>query len=73
MCIGLPGKITRIDEHTATVNMAGIRVEAIIDLIDNPRLGEYVIVHAGFAIQRLDEEEARETLKLISSLTNEPE
>jgi hydrogenase expression/formation protein HypC len=71
MCIGLPGKITRLNGHLAVVKMNGMTVEAVIDLIDKPRLGDYVIVHAGFAIQRLDKQEARETLNLISQISND--
>jgi len=71
MCIGLPGKITSLNGHWAVISMSGITVEAVIDLIDNPQIGDYVIVHAGFAIQRLDEQEARDTLDLISRLNND--
>ena len=71
MCIGLPGKITSLNGHWAVINMSGIIVNAVIDLIDKPQIGDYVIVHAGFAIQRLDEQEARDTLNLISRLSND--
>lgn len=53
---------------TAKVDVAGTRKEVNLMLVENPKIGDYVIVHAGFAIQRVDEEEALETLKIINDL-----
>ncbi len=68
MCLGIPGKIIEISDTMAKVDVAGVRKEVNLMLIENPKIGDYVIVHAGFAIQRVDEEEAQETLKIINDL-----
>jgi hydrogenase expression/formation protein HypC len=57
----------------AHVNVAGIVKTASLQLIDNARVGDYVLLHAGFAIQLLDEDEAVETLKLWESLERNQE
>ena len=68
MCLGIPAKIIKIDENLGIVEIDGIRRQASFELIENPKVGEYVILHAGFAIQKIDEKEAKETLNLLSSL-----
>lgn len=65
MCLGIPGKVLRIDGGFATVDIEGIRMRACIELIEDVRPGDYVIVHAGFAITRLDLEQAAATLELL--------
>ncbi len=68
MCLGIPGKIIEISDIMAKVDVAGVRKEVNLMLMENPGIGDYVIVHAGFAIQKVDEEEALETLKIINDL-----
>ncbi|MBM3235205.1 HypC/HybG/HupF family hydrogenase formation chaperone [Candidatus Poribacteria bacterium] len=63
-CLAIPGKIMSINDNMAQVNVAGIVKTASLQLVDNARVGDYIILHAGFAIQRLDEDEALETLKM---------
>lgn len=64
MCLAIPGRITSIDGSMAYVDFGdGTKREVNISLVD-VKVGEYVIVHAGFAIEILDEEAAKETLKL---------
>ena len=58
-------KIIEIDGTTATVEMAHVRQECDLSLSPAAKVGDYVIVHAGFAIEILDEEDARETLELL--------
>jgi hydrogenase expression/formation protein HypC len=63
MCLGVPGQVTRIEENAlgmtmGTVNFAGITKEVCLAYIPDVKLGEYVIVHVGFAISRVSEEEA---------------
>ena len=66
MCIAVPGKVTRINDlNMATVDFGGTTKEASADLLPDVIVGDYVLVHAGFIINRLDEEEAMETLKLF--------
>lgn len=65
MCLGIPGKIIEITGETATIDVAGTRKDASLRLMDNAAIGDYVIVHAGFAIEKVDTERAEETLRLI--------
>ena len=69
MCLGIPGKIVSISEdHLAAVDFNGVRREVSLLLCPEAQTGDYVLVHVGFAIQRLEEEEALETLKLFQEL-----
>ena len=65
-------KIIEIDGTTATVEMAHVRQECDLSLSPDARVGDYVIVHAGFAIEILDEEDARETLDLLDVVGFDP-
>lgn len=65
MCLAIPSKIIRIDGQTATIDVAGVQRQASLMLLENVQIGEYVIVHAGFAISRLDAAAAHETLELL--------
>lgn len=63
MCLAIPLKLVEIDGKRAVGEAMGMRRELRVDFIDNPKLGEYVIVHAGFAIERLGEQQALEDLE----------
>jgi len=66
MCLALPAKVLTLGEGgTATVSLGGVKKEISLALVDGVAPGDYVIVHAGYAIQRLDPEEALETLDLL--------
>ena len=65
MCLAIPSKITKIDDNMATIDVEGVQREASLLLLEDARVGDYVIVHAGFAIQKLDESAAQETLDLL--------
>ena len=66
MCVGVPMQVIAIDGDQSTVEIDGVKREANLMLLDQGvQVGDYVIVHAGFAISRLDEAEARETLALM--------
>ena len=67
MCVGVPMQVVSIDNNgSAVTEMDGVRREASLMLLpDEVKVGDFVIVHAGFAISRLDEEDARETLALM--------
>jgi hydrogenase expression/formation protein HypC len=65
MCLAIPSKITRIENNMATIDVDGVQREASLLLLEDAKVGEYVIVHAGFAIQRIDEKAAKETLALL--------
>jgi hydrogenase expression/formation protein HypC len=70
MCIAFPGKILSIDEdNIAVVDIGGTRREVCLDIVDEEvTIGDYVISHAGYAIQKVDEEAAREKLELLNEL-----
>jgi hydrogenase expression/formation protein HypC len=69
MCLGIPGQIVEIGPEglmrMGKVDFGGVVREVCLAYVPEAQLGDYVIVHAGFAISQLDEEEAQETLKLI--------
>ncbi len=66
MCVGEPMQVVSIDGSDAVAEIDGVKRQASLMLLaDEVRVGDFVIVHAGFAISRLDEEEARETLAMM--------
>ncbi len=68
MCLGIPGKILEIEKNVAKVDVGGLVRDISLDLCPDASIGEYVLIHTGFAIQRVDEEEAKETLELLRQL-----
>jgi len=69
MCLAVPAKIVAIDESgQGTASYLGSEVRANFSLVPQARLGDWVIIHAGFAISVMDEREARETLRLFKEL-----
>lgn len=70
MCLAIPARIEQlIDEDRAIVNLGGVRKEISLALVDDVAVGDYVIVHVGYALQKLDEEEAERTLALFAELS----
>jgi len=67
MCLAIPGRIEEIKGNKAIIDYGGIKREADISLVEVNK-GDYVIVHAGFAIQVLNEEDAEETLKIFEEI-----
>lgn len=65
MCLAIPAKIIKIEDNVATIDIDGVQREVSLLLLEDAMVGEYVIVHAGFAIQRIDEAAAMETLNLL--------
>ena len=66
MCLGIPMKIEKIDDNLAVASLAGTTRDVYLDIVDEDvAIGDYVIVHAGFAIHRIDEEDAKETLRFF--------
>ncbi|MFX0189020.1 MAG: HypC/HybG/HupF family hydrogenase formation chaperone [Candidatus Hodarchaeota archaeon] len=63
MCLAIPGKILEISGNSALVDFDGIKQNVIIALIQNPEIGRYVIVHAGYAIEQINEKEAMEAIE----------
>ncbi len=68
MCLAVPAKVVSIEGANAQVDMMGNQTTADISLLENVTIGDYVMVHAGFAIQKYDAQEAKETLALIGEL-----
>jgi hydrogenase expression/formation protein HypC len=67
MCLAVPAKVVRIDGDEAEVDFGGVVRKANVSLVDT-KVGEYVIVHAGYAIQTLDRKEAEETLDMFREI-----
>ena len=65
MCLAIPSKITQIENDMATIDVDGVKRKASLLLLENAGIGDYVIVHAGFAIHKIDEAAALETLNLL--------
>jgi hydrogenase expression/formation protein HypC len=65
MCLAIPSKITQIKNNMATIDVDGVQREASLLLLEDAGIGDFVIVHAGFAIQKIDEAAALETLKFL--------
>jgi hydrogenase expression/formation protein HypC len=72
MCLAIPGKVLEIDRNTTpamgNVSFGGIVKQICLEWVPEVRIGQYVIVHVGFAISTVDEEEALETLRLIQEM-----
>ena len=65
MCLAIPSRIVDIESNIATIDVDGIRRQCSLMLVEDAQVGDYVIVHAGFAIQKLDEQTALESLALL--------
>ena len=65
MCLSIPAKVISINGDDAIVSIGGAESPASLQLVDNVKIGEYVLLHCGFAIQKLSPEEAEENMKVI--------
>ena len=73
MCIAIPSRIVAINDMTATIDVQGARREVSLMLLqDDASINDYVLVHAGFAIQKIDPEAGEETLKLFEQILSQP-
>ncbi|GAA1500429.1 hypothetical protein GCM10009760_61940 [Kitasatospora kazusensis] len=72
MCLAVPGRVLEIEERDgtrmATVDFGGVVKEVCLEYLPDLQVGEYAVVHVGFALQRLDEESARRTLELFAGI-----
>ncbi len=68
MCLAIPTKILSIQGDNATIELGGMQREVSLMLLDGASVGEWVIIHAGFAIEKLSEEDAQQTLALIRDI-----
>ena len=73
MCLAIPGKVISVEEgltRMAKVQFGGITRTASLDFVPEANVGDYVLVHVGFAISKIDEEEARKTMEALETLAN---
>jgi hydrogenase expression/formation protein HypC len=71
MCLAIPGKVVEIvdvENQLAKVEVGGVRRGVNIGMLDDVKVGDYVLVHVGFAMSKVDEREAEETLRLLEEL-----
>ncbi len=65
MCVAIPMELVRVDGTRGVVRQSGVELTVALDLLEDPKVGDYVVVHAGFAIQSMAPEEAREALAIF--------
>ncbi|MBW1706013.1 MAG: HypC/HybG/HupF family hydrogenase formation chaperone [Deltaproteobacteria bacterium] len=70
MCLAIPAKIIEIENDMGTLDMDGTEREVSLLLLENAEIGDYVFVHAGFAIHKIDETEAMESLKVLREMAS---
>ncbi len=68
LCIAAPAQIIEIKDNVATVDFGGVRQQAKLDLVEDANVGRYVLVHSGYAIEVLSDEEAQESLEAWDEL-----
>jgi len=68
MCLAVPMKVISLQNDTGIAEMSGVKKEISFMMLPEVEIGDYVIVHAGFAIQKLNEEEAQKTLALFREM-----
>jgi len=68
VCIAAPAKILEINDNVATVDFGGVRQQAKLDLVSDVDIGRYVLVHSGYAIEVLSDQEAQESLEAWDEL-----
>ncbi len=68
MCLAIPMKVSKIEGNMGMVSLSGTQRKINIEFTDGIKVGDYVVVHAGFAIQKLDEKQAQKTLSLLSEI-----
>ena len=68
MCIAIPGRVVEVDYPYAVVDFKGTKRKIRVDLLDDVKAGDWVLVHVGFAIQKVDEEEAKKTVEMLEKV-----
>ena len=68
MCLGIPMKVIKIEGEEGIVESGGLRRKANFSFLKRPKVGEYVLLHAGFAIERIKDKEAQKTLKMLRDI-----
>ena len=70
MCLAIPAKIISINGEEAVVEMDGVRRTAVVSFVKDPRIGDYVLLHAGFAIRKWSEEDVREYNEIMRGIAS---
>ena len=70
MCLAIPAKVIRVEGSSALVTIEDVEYRASLLLIDHVNPGDYIMLHAGFAIEKVDPEEAAETLRLLNQIAH---
>lgn len=65
MCLSIPAKVEKIEGDMAVVSVGGTEYDASLQMVDDVKIGDYILLHTGFALQKISEEEALETLKVF--------
>lgn len=65
MCLSIPAKVISIDNDTAIVSVGGAEYNANLQMVEDVKIGDYILLHTGFAIEKLSEEDAIESLKVF--------
>jgi hydrogenase expression/formation protein HypC len=68
MCLSIPARIVEINDNMADVSVGGTIFKAGLQMVENVEVGDYILLHAGFAIQKISEKEALATLKLLNEM-----
>ena len=68
MCLSIPARIVSINGDKARVSLGGAEYNAALNLVDDVKVGDYILLHSGFAIQKIDEDEAKETMRLLNEI-----
>ena len=66
MCLSIPAKVEKIDGEMAIVSVGGTTYNASLQMLDDVEVGDYILMHTGFAIQKLDPEEAKQSLEVFA-------
>ena len=70
MCLAIPAKVIRIEGSSALVTIEDTEYNASLLLLDDVKVGDFIMLHAGFAIEKVDPEEAAETLRLLNEIAD---
>jgi hydrogenase expression/formation protein HypC len=70
MCLSVPARVMKIEGENAEVSVGGTLMNANLSMVDDVHVGDYILLHTGFALQKIDEEEARETLKTFEEFSD---
>ena len=65
MCLSVPAQVISIEDEIAKVSVGGTIMNANLSLVEDINIGDYILLHTGFALQKIDEKEAQETLKIF--------